>query len=125
MRLRALGSALIVLALGCKEPGTTSLIGPGPANLDVEVEEMARASSSAQPLVQAFPNVELLSLQVFVPGGDLRGTLISSLHVDVTETTVAAYRDCIDNQVCPPIPERREGRGCESTIAKSGHEHFP
>jgi formylglycine-generating enzyme required for sulfatase activity len=87
--------------------------------------QSVESSNRPEPNPRPEPNQSLLSTRVFVPGGDLRGTSISSLYFDVTETTVTAYQDCIDKGVCPAISAGGPLKGCNSNIQRRGAELEP
>lgn len=116
-----------VFTIACGRPTDPSAATAMPVaavSADVQSEtslEIPKLDASDRP----GPDQRLLATRVFVPGGVLRKTSIAPLYFDVTETTVAAYVDCIDKGVCPTILAGSPLKGCNANSHRPGTELHP
>lgn len=110
---------------GCREPAPPPAIAPSSTvaeSLFVERETLDGSvwSGSVGALISEF-----MASEVYIPGGEADGIRIEPYYLDVTETTIVAYRECVAGRSCSPAKDGTGGIGCKDDDGHKGSLDFP
>ena len=103
----------LLAVAGCREPATPSS-ATVPSHAKPEHVFVERQTLDDGPLtgVRGAAASELVALEVYIPGGQMNGTALDNYYLDVTETTISAYSECVAGGVCSPAKDRTWAREC-------------
>ena len=107
VRLCLCMSWMLLAARGCHQPAT-----PPPAAAGGESEPLFVEFEGSNIAPSPRSESEFVSPEIYIRGGQMDGSMLDAYYLDVTETTNAAYSECVAGGRCSPAKDGAWARGC-------------
>lgn len=122
MRIGLCATWTLIAAARCQEPSSppetvaTPSVAPQAAAAKTEAPGDGVGHDADHVAADHVATKDLPASEVYIPGGQTAdGTSIKPFYLDATETTIAAYSDCVADGVCAPAKDEARGILCTFT----------